>query len=563
MAYASSNYDLYRLTDSGLSHQTEPAVFQDKDVVEINDTQQGSYSGGMITFNLSSIQNGDYFDAKSSFVVIPVTTKTIITGTNILQATAAQQNAVKYACGLKGADFNIINGCQVSLAGNVVVPLINMSNIYTNWKMLNELDDNAMVVLGETFGYIPDTPTSINFLPAPSYGEMNNTFVQPAAAAAPGLGSDFPSMNEGFVKRQRNKFGKPLRAAAKGDASNNMRQSTCTVDVAGTTTTITHTYYCTIQLGFLHDFFEKLPLGRGYDLQVTLSTHLPGTYSYALAAVGGEPSAFSSVNPYSFVPFIAAIPVVNTVPLGTGPYPIQFSAPIAAGTTVTLQSSIGIAQGGGGGGMSAASMYLSLIRPVASIERGLVANPMRVVKYRDILQFNSSSLLNIAPQASLWAEVISAISKATAMIIFPYISKSSNGGTNLDPFNTPHTSCGVTTAQNAFMYQFQVRQSGRNLWSRDNQYITNEYLRLNLGTLAIDGNGYNQKTSGLYGELGHKLGFGFQYVNLQRRPEGTENLPVSLNLVFQNQSAYTLSYMVFVEYEKEITVNTTTGVLTI
>lgn len=559
MAYASNNYDLYRFSDSALSHQTEPNILQDKDVIEINDSQQGSYSGGMITFNLSSIQNGDYLDAKGSFVVVPVTTTTTIVGTNVLTATAAQQQALKFCTGLKGADFNIINGCQVQLAGNVVAPLINMSNIYTNFKMLNEMDGDATTVLGESFGYVPDTPTSLDF--DANFGEINNVFSHRAAAdPASGLASDFPNVNEGFVKRQRNKFGRPNNVLARGDPTNSMRLSRVGYTVVGTTTTIIHTYYCTIQLGFLHDFFDKLPLGRGYDLQVTLSTHLPGTYSYNVTAVTGVPTNFSSVNPYNYVPFISASPVLTGVALGVGPYPLQFSAAVAAGTSVTVRSSIGIS---GNGAMTAASMYLAMVRPVASIEKTLAANPVRVVKYRDILQFNTSGLLNIAAGNNVWAEIISSISDATAIVIFPYIAKTANGTTNLEPFNTPHSSCGVTTAQNALMYQFQARQSGRNLFSRDNSYATNEYLRLNLGAYAIDGNGHSQKTSGLYGEMGWKMGFGYQYVNLQRRPEGTNKLPVALSLVFQNYSSFMLSYMVFVEYEKEITVNTLTGNLTI
>lgn len=566
MAYASNNYDLFRLTDSELSGNGEPMVFQEKEVVEINDSQQGGYTGGQITYDLKPIQSGDYLDTCASYVVIPVTVTVVTKGTTTASQMATGNDAAKrYCAGIKGGDFNIINGMSVVMDGNTVVPLINLSNIHMNFKLINELDDTALKTLGESFGYFPDTPTSITW--SDSYGEINNNVV------AGGVGTNITEsglVNEGLFRRNRAKFFYPT-GYTRGDSANQMRLNTLTINQNNTTftTTLTYTFFCTIQLPVLHDFFRKLPIGRGYNMQITLSTHLPSSFGFTATGDATNPtttyfsgSAFTSVTNYGFQPFMLATPMGSA---NTLVYPMAMASATTAATTclVSITGSIGTQANSGSTQMSSSTMYLAMVRPIASVEAKLIAHPKRMVRYTDILQMQPSALQNVVSGGNVWAEIITNIGSVRSILIVPHIPPLANGSSKVDSLASAMTSAGSTTAVQSYMYQLQVRQSGRNVWNRDGQYVTNEYLRLSLGNHATNGNGYMGTTSGLYGELGYRTGNGYQWINLARKPEGVDKLAVSLSITFQNLSSLTLSYLIFVEYEKEFEVNTVTGKLTI
>lgn len=552
MAFASNNYDAFRLADSNLSGEGEPLVFQEKEIMPINDMQQGSYSSGQVTFDCKAIQSGDKFDAKASYVIIPVT-HTITSSVALMDPTDVY---AAYVAGLKAGDHQIINSVSVTLDGVIVVPQVNLSNIPVHWKELNEVCPDYLTTVGSSFGMAaPDNPNSIRH--TDNLGEVNNDFIP----TAPTLADPFP-YNDGFVKRQRDRFFQTRTANPVGDASNQMRKDTFVVSTDKKT--ITFALYCTILLSSLHDFFNKLPLSRGLNMQITLYTHLPSKFTCTFHHETGAPSGASSITNYGFTPFMIATPhnptsqEVTNLPT-TGPKsPLQLAAPATAPYTITSDAKIGISVAGATA-MSCATLYCCLVRPVASVEQEMNNNPVSKIKYNDWLQMQPSSANPIGQGKNLWTELTTSMGAIRGVLAVPHVPATANGLLQLDSWQSPFTSAGSTTAVQAYLYQLQLKVSGRSLWSDASVYQKQEYLRLALGARATNGNGYSGATSGLYGELAYRNGNGFKWMNLSRKQEGIDALAVALTLQFTNTCPRDLNLCFFIEYEREISLNTMTG----
>lgn len=556
MAFASNNYDAFRLADSNLSGEGEPLVFQEKEIMPINDMQQGSYSSGQVTFDCKAIQSGDKFDAKASYVVIPVT-HTITSSHELMSPTAAY---AAYVAGLKAGDHQIINSISVTLDGVIVVPQVNLSNIPVHWKELNEVCPDYLTTVGSSFGMAaPDNPNSIRH--TDNLGETNNIFIPSDAT----LTNPFP-YNDGFVTRQRNRFFQTVGGNPVGDASNQMRKDT--VVVSTDKKTITFALYCTILLSSLHDFFNKLPLSRGLNMQITLYTHLPCKFTSTFDATSGAPKNVSSVTNYGFTPFMMATPHNPTAEEATATgsttnpspplSPLQLKENSTTDYTISSDAKIGISVAGATA-MSCATLYCCLVRPVASVEQEMNSNPVSKIKYHDWLQMQPSSANPIGQGKNLWTELTTSMGAIRGVLAVPHVPAGSNGTLNLDSWQSPFTSAGSTTAVQAYLYQMQLKVSGRSLWSDASVYQKAEYLRLALGARATNGNGYSGATSGLYGELAYRNGNAFKWMNLSRKQEGIDALAVALTLQFTNTCPRDLNLCFFIEYEREISLNTMTG----
>jgi hypothetical protein len=120
---------------SSLEDQSSEFLFQNKQYVHISDSNSGSYNGGQVTLEMSSIANsGKYFNANESYIAIPLVTTLYAIDGNFKNDTPENNFAVS----LKNGFTSIISSIQVEVTNNSVVSVMNYSNVMLNVNQLTE-----------------------------------------------------------------------------------------------------------------------------------------------------------------------------------------------------------------------------------------------------------------------------------------------------------------------------------------------------------------------------------------------------------------------------------------
>lgn len=160
--------------------------FVQRQVVYISDLNGGSYTGGQILLNSSSISNaGRFCDFSSSYLEIPLVisltnngfsaspNNTVAGGVGsqagVVAGNTAFSNAVfnalplAFSCGLKAGYWNIISQMSITYNNTVVSQLCPYLNFYTNFKMLTTLSVDDVKKFGTSIGFVPDGSLSFSF----------------------------------------------------------------------------------------------------------------------------------------------------------------------------------------------------------------------------------------------------------------------------------------------------------------------------------------------------------------------------------------------------------------
>jgi hypothetical protein len=135
---------------SSLEDQSDDYLFQNKQFVYITDSNSGSYNGGQVTLEMSSIANsGKYFNANESYISIPLVTTLHAIDGNFKNDTPENNFAVS----MKNGFTSIISSIQVEVTNNSVVSVMNYSNVLLNVNLLTEMCQDTQDNYGASIGF--------------------------------------------------------------------------------------------------------------------------------------------------------------------------------------------------------------------------------------------------------------------------------------------------------------------------------------------------------------------------------------------------------------------------
>ena len=580
--------------------------FVKKEMVFITDqSSSGNYSNGQIVFETSQLSNNgrwcDYgMDSYFSFPIMLTCTMATQLGVAI-DWTGANPKASDYLVALKNSNYNIINTMQVEYGNNSVLQQTSGLNQYINFRLNTEMDAQDEALNGPTIGYARDTSTSWRYESAAvgsSYGRglCNNA----NSALKPNSASEFygECTNDGMFRRQLN-YQKTATAGVVQAIPNgrdvilgndNTRIKNSGQNYTESTAAYKVWYYdCILRLRDL-PFFQKLPpLLRGSYMKVTFGlnqiffqvtkdnagnlNYLPattisnGTCNPVMVAAGV--ASFSS-NCVVVDETIANAKLdvavnLNHIPCGSACIPVG-----AAANNFTLLS-ISCCVGknyfpahAGLGLLPAKSQcrwYIPtyVMNPIS--EGQYITLGQKTVKYIELFSYPVYNLLNGQNFTTL---ISNGLARMKRLIIMPYISQNSHGSENaaatFSVLNSPFT-CEPSCVSPNIISNWNVQLGGINVYPNPISMSYELYLQEMNGNYGVNSNKTMGLCSSRISQIDYNNTYGYLVCDLSRRLPEDDTTSISLSISGTNSGAKPLDLFCYIEYERQITIDLTTGKL--
>ena len=538
------------------------SVMTKKELVYIQD-QNGSAYNGTVTFESSSISNsGKFADWTNAFIVIPYVVQ--------FQAPAnlnAEMN--RFCLGMKSGWWHLIHAMSVDLNGINIIQLTSFLNLYASYKCMTSWSYTDMFKNGESVGFWKDSVDSFRFQSAAGVGGVgatNNTLQQIGAGigaagngqlqqlSVTGTGAwDAQTIaygyNEGLLRRclaNSYMFGD---GGAATDATAFLTQAQasqvglCYHGRTAPDGIYFWRYNAVIRLRDISDFFDnKVPLHRGGVYRFTINYNACNMTITPAAAYGVvTPSAVvqtaGQTNPWMFTSNASNNP--NT---------------LLNNRILPIVSGINISGAAGSSSISSCRLYIPLYTLNEAYEEQLLSlNPEKTIQYKDIYQY---TITGTAASGSFNALVTNGLAKPITVVLIPFDSTGYSGVSSL---TTPFSSTPSTTDPYMLVRNFNIQVSGINVFAQNVDYSFVEFQSELSKINAVNGNCTTGLTSGLISQHDYERGYCYLVADLSRQYSSDDFVPKSILVSGTNASNKPVTYYVFVEYARTVTINLATG----
>jgi hypothetical protein len=344
-----------------------------------------------------------------------------------------------------------------------------------------------------------------------------------------------------------------------------------------------------IRLKDVCDFFQKCPLLKGSTMRIYLNTN---QVSYSLGLVGPQWTAATGQQATFGTMSLTSAPTI----LGGG------------GTNPTMFPSVDLGQGGnllvpmnsaaGAANTAAVAVSLSIVRtqfgtagaialtqnlscPITSCrlyapaytmspiaeQRYLSLTPTKRIVYEDIFQF---SFPNQAVNSPFNILVSNGIPNLKSCLVMPLLPRASNGtaaagafiagstttSTLLSPFcSTP------ATPDPLAITNFQVQVSGKNIFMQNQIYDFETFVEQLVSSNQLNGSLTTSLSSGLISKRDFQSLYRYYYADCSRGFPSEQGVSKAVQILgtIVSPIATTVDLMVFLTFEREITVDVRTG----
>lgn len=538
-----SSADSY-IVNQSMASQSNEYIFEKKEMIYTVDDNNGSYSNGVVHFSLASISNaGRPCSFRDSVLVVPYTIR--------MTGNFDENDINKYAVSLKN-HVHVIDSMSVQMSNHNVVEPQEFSNIPCSFKLLSEMSEQELQQYGYSIGMFKDNSYSLatdavnNSAKAPREYESNNN----PTNALTKITTDTPTVsqllcNPALVDRMLDSS-YDITALPELNAANLIgtgkrhckRVAAVPAPNAAAAYVLWHGLI-TLPLRFLNDFFDKMPLVRNSFLKMSFTTNLISRSTVTVNG-GGEYTALSSA-----------------LSAKTCPYTIAANGKGIVATTgeIVIESGIGrlvSAPNVSNPLFTACRLYCPVYTFAPAMEETYFSQAPKKINY-------SAYVRAVSPRIEVGHSlnsflVTNSLSRIRSVLVFPVDARKDN---MLSPF----TSCPTTTAPYAFVSNFNVRIGGSPHYAESQLYGW-ENFQQEIASRGVNGNLELGLGSGLLNECQWNAGYRFLYVDLRKKASSaSDDMSKSVILEGKNISSQPLVFHVFVEYEKSITVNQSTGQL--
>jgi hypothetical protein len=338
-----------------------------------------------------------------------------------------------------------------------------------------------------------------------------------------------------------------------------------------------------IRLKDIADFFQKCPLLKGSTMRIYLNTnqcYFPatvtcGTFTDATLAEPIKQTGSQSLQ-LTGAPVIlgggATCPIMmSSADLGQGSYPLKPLAAAAAAQPVNVALSIVRTQFNQMANIVSAPITSCRLyapcytmSPIAE-QRFLSLTPTKKVLYNDIFQYQFS---NIPSNFNLL--VTNGISNVRQVVVVPFLNQASNGvagagvyaGVVTSTLLSPFASAGGTPDPIQFT-NFNIQVSGKNLFLQQIQYNYEMFYEQVVSSNQLNGSLTTSLSSGLVGFEDWQNLYRYYVGNVSRSLPSEDGVAKAIQILGTipqiDAAGISVNLMVFVVFEREITIDLRTG----
>lgn len=362
------------------------------------------------------------------------------------------------------------------------------------------------------------------------------------------------------------------------------------VQKASTTRSIV--FDAVIRLKDIADFFQKCPLLKGSTMRIYLNTNqVYFTVGVAGGIVAGTQSATGSgaitqtntgAIAMTSTPIIlgggGTNPVmVASMDLGQGAYNIANIGYVLPSAPESVKIGLSIVKTQFLSGQFSATVTAPItsvrlyapaytMSPIAE-QRYLSLTPTKKIVYNDLFQY---SFTTVTAGSTFSFLVTNGIPNIRGVTVIPLIPKASNGTASTYPTTTALS--GVTTSSLLSCFSttggtpdpisltnFQIQISGKNLFINNLQYDYETFYEQLSCSNQLNGGLTTSLSSGLIGLDDFEALYRYYYGNAGRSIPSEDGVAKAVQVSGTNNSPITIDFMVFIEFERQITVDVRTG----
>lgn len=529
-----------------------PEAFQSKQYLFVNDSNNSSYSGGQLIFDLSSLSNsGRWINWSEATIQIPV----IFGYKHSADASGVALGPLGMAW--KNGWHQLVDSMEVQF-GNVSVSQITpFTNIFTTFKMLTTFSQDAYYKYGALLNFFKDDHLGYSYISGGAningQGCVNNLLIDPALVLS-GAGAYPQTSNKGLLSRAYNTNlpagSLPAWSHYTSSSLTQLGRPSFRLDGSGADRVAYTEAIATIRLKDVSDFFNKLGLCKGAFVKLTLNINSSvvgvdtTVTSGAMALTSAKVSIQGRTTPFMVSanvansPLLAASAIAGTISFGSAISKLTFGQR-------TVSNSL----------LSSCRFYAPAYSMTAEAQQGFLdAFPTRDIFYDDIYQYTVSG---VEPGAQFTQLVSNSIIAPQYLVVVPIISAGANiSGQSVSPIQSPFASEPGTTSAGIALGQFNVQLSGSNLYMQNQQY-TFEQFQFELSQInALNGGQTDQMSSGLIGLDEWHTCYQYYVADLSRGQPIDQFVPKSVQILGTNTSSKSTDYFTFVVYRRKITIRT-------
>ena len=424
-----------------------------------------------------------------------------------------------------------------------------------------------------TSGTLPSNATAGT--PAfPTVGATTATVKYSGAGSASPLSGN--GVNMGMYQRQQwvnyyQDSGNPV--ASLGQNIVNPADSCATVYRSGLVSAGEGSYvwnvYAKLRLIDLADYFEKLPLLKGATMRFYINTNQTSITFNTTLGIITQGSSIPTTYPVLSVPSAPTVIGGLTCPLmiagnGFG----QGSSPLPADTytlTVSIVKNTFASQPGTATtSLNSCRLYAPVytMNPLAE-SKYLSLAPTKKVMYKDIFQYQFQNV----PSGPFNFLVSNGINNIQSVLVVPFIATSNvftnSAGTanTLIPYSTflsPFSSS-PASPDPIMLTNFNILISGVNLFLNNENYDFEAFAQQLASSNQLNGGLTTGLASGLISEDDFTNLYRYYYGDCSRVLPSEQGVSRSVQIVGNVASKVQVSFMVFVEFMKEMTIDISTG----
>ena len=604
--------------EESVNSEVSSSEFVDKQWLYVNDNNNGSYSSQIVLDTTPLANSGQYINWSEAFILMPLVLQ-VESDATALTATSD----FDYLGALKSGYWNMLHSLTCEFNNGNIIQQVPFLNVFCSFKNITSWSQNDLVNWGAVCGFRPDSALSwaYNDAALASGGNpvqtggtgLSNNRNAPYVNISIVVGSNFvsgptltsiaaynlstsgslasnslrASWNEGLFQRQLDMNYDPTLPADSLFSSNKgalLSGANCSQIFRTYVNKLAderwYSIDAVIRLKDVADFFQKCPMLKGSTMRIYLNTN---QVYYTLSLVGGVFTATTGQQTTYGAVGLTSAPVIlggggtnptifPSVDLGQG---ANLLVPLTATTAVTATAKVGLSivrtQFSQLTTRSADIQSVRLYAPAYTMnpiaeQRYLSLTPTKRVVYNDIFQF---SFPNQSVNSPFNILVTNGIPNIRSVLVVPLLPRASNGvaggaliataqttSTLLSPFCSTPSSPDPIAITN-----FQIQVSGRNLFINQLQYDFETFYEQLVSSNQLNGGLTTSLSSGLVSKRDFQSLYRYYYGNCSRSLPSEEGVSKAIQILgtIVSPIATAVDIMVFVEFEREITIDVRTG----
>jgi len=601
--------------EESVNTEVSSSEFVDKQWLYVNDNNNGSYSSQVVLDTTPLANSGSYINWSEAFILMP-----LVLQFESAAATLTAVGAFDYLGAMKSGYWNMLHSLTCEFNNGNIIQQVPFLNVFCSFKNITSWSKDDLTDWSAVTGFCPDTAKSWAYLSAAgaaglalsaSGSGLSNNRDAPYVSinlvvGTGGAVTDIvpyntvtrvtqssvdvrQAWNDGLFQRQSAINFNPILTADLATSTNQgalMSGANCSQVFRSFVNAAANLRWfaidAVIRLKDVADFFQKCPMLKGSTMRLYLNTNQCYFQVTQSAARYDDASGVLNGNGILSVTSAPVIlggggtcPVIySSAGLGQGSNlltPLQSDAAAAATAVVNVSVSIVRTQFSQmpTQNLSCPITSVRLYAPAYTMsplaeQRYLSLTPSKRVVYNDIFQF---SFPNQSVNSPFNILVSNGIPNIRSVLVLCLLPRASNGTASalanatttssiLSPFSSTPSSPDPLIIQN-----FQVQISGKNLFINQLQYDYEDFVEQLVSSNQLNGSLTTSLASGLVSKSDFQSLYRYYYGNASRSLPSEEGVSKAIQIqgTILSPLATAVDLMVFVEFEREITIDVRTG----